>query len=253
MPAAIPSFVWAEVLAACLAVPVTLAIAVRRYGSPRRAAGLGAVLGAWFVAAVVLGGTGLFAGAVGPAPAVVLGVAPPLAGGILALTLSRRLREAAVAIPQAWLVSVQTARVVGAVFLVVAARGGLPRQFALPAGWGDVAVGALAPFVALSLSRGWPHARGAAVAWNALGLLDLTVALATGALSSNGPLQLLAGGPSTAAMGRLPLSLIPSFGVPLFLLLHVVSLLALRGTPARVGAGAGPGAGAATLRPAPAR
>lgn len=249
MPAAVPSFVWAEVLAACLAVPVLLAVAVRRHGSPRRAAALGAVLGAWFVAAVVLGGTGLLAGAVGPVPAIVFGVAPPVAAGILALALSRRLREAAVAIPQPWIVSVQTARVVGAVFLVVAARGGLPRQFALPAGWGDVAVGALAPIVALSLARGRPWARGAAVAWNALGLLDLTVALATGALSSDGPLRLLTGGPSTEAMAHLPLSLIPSFGVPLFLLLHVVSLLGLRRTSAPVREGVA----AATLRAAPAR
>jgi hypothetical protein len=61
-----------------------------------------------------------------------------------------------------------------------------------------------------------------------IGLLDLGVAVGMGALSADSSIRLFTGAPSTDAMAVLPLSLIPTFGVPIFVLLHVVSLLGLR-------------------------
>jgi len=54
------------------------------------------------------------------------------------------------------------------------------------------------------------------------------VAVGVGALSAESSIRLFTGAPSTDAMAVLPLSLIPAFGVPIFVLLHVVSLLGLR-------------------------
>ncbi|MGH2352906.1 MAG: hypothetical protein ACRDJN_14955, partial [Chloroflexota bacterium] len=129
-----------------------------------------------------------------------------------------------------------TLRVVGVLFLIVAAQGHLPAAFALPAGLGDIAVGVAAPFVAWRLTRE-PRGAGAvaeAVRLHALGLLDLVVALGLGVLLGS-PL-LLAGTPSTDALRLLPLALVPTGAVPLAIALHLVTLRRLR--PAAPPAGA---------------
>jgi hypothetical protein len=65
------------------------------------------------------------------------------------------------------------------------------------------------------------------VSWNLLGILDLVVAVSTGALSS-GFVSALRGGATTAPMAQLPLVLIPAFLVPLFIMFHVAGLLQAR-------------------------
>ncbi|ABS28250.1 hypothetical protein [Anaeromyxobacter sp. Fw109-5] len=241
MASPVPWFVWPIVLAVNLALVASSFVALRRHGAGRGATVTASLLAAWFALAVGLSAAGLFAGAPDRLPGIGLGVFPPLLAGALALALSPSLRARALAVPQAWLVGVQSLRLVGVVFLVLLARGVLPSAFALSAGWGDVAVGSAAPVVALALAARKRWAPGAALAWNVLGLVDLAAAIALGALSADGPLRLFSGGPTTNAMAELPLSLIPTFGVPIFVLLHVVSLLGLRarakgrGEPARAG------------------
>jgi hypothetical protein len=75
----------------------------------------------------------------------------------------------------------------------------LPAVLALPAGVGDVVVGLSA------------------------------VPAAIGAVVSTGPLQLLSVSPGTDWLTVPPLSVVPTFVVPLYLLLHVVSLRFLAG------------------------
>jgi hypothetical protein len=75
------------------------------------------------------------------------------------------------------------------------------------------------------------------VVWNALGIIDLIVAVTMGALTA-GFVPGLVGDVTTAAMARLPLVLIPAYLVPLFLMMHVAVLLQARQAAARdVGAG----------------
>jgi hypothetical protein len=91
--------------------------------------------------------------------------------------------------------------------------------FALPAGLGDTLVGILALPVAGMVARN----RWAGVAWNVLGVLDLTDAVLLGVLTTPGALQLIVPDRATA-IGAYPLVLIPAFAVPLSVLLHAVSL-----------------------------
>jgi hypothetical protein len=100
-----------------------------------------------------------------------------------------------------------------------------------------VAIGLAAPVVALALVRGTRHARTLGIGWNVLGLLDLVVAV--GMATSLFPL--LAGERlhAAAAMGVYPLILVPTFGVPVAVLLHLVALRRLRRSPRPV-AGAAP-------------
>jgi hypothetical protein len=115
-------------------------------------------------------------------------------------------------------------RIGGLVFLAMYTYNILPGMFALPAGWGDIAIGATAYLAATRLI---PNHRRAFIAWQLLGVLDLVVALSMAAVSS----LLHPHGITTAPMTELPLSLIPSFGVPLFLILHIICIAQARRWP----------------------
>jgi hypothetical protein len=156
-------------------------------------------------------------------PAVPIATFVPLLVGFALLTRSRRVAAALDAIPTGWLVGLQVYRILGAVFLVQLALGNLSAFFAVPAGIGDVLVGLLALPVALYVNRDENRGRAIALRWNALGILDLAVALTMGGLSSTGTLQAL-GLASSAPPFVYPLVMIPAFAVPLSLILHGLSI-----------------------------
>jgi hypothetical protein len=79
--------------------------------------------------------------------------------------LSTTFRGIIAAIPQHWLIGIQTFRILGGVFLIRYFQGQLPGLFAIPAGVGDVLAGAFAPLVAYWWYAGKPYARGAAIAY----------------------------------------------------------------------------------------
>jgi hypothetical protein len=60
-----------------------------------------------------------------------------------------------------------------------------------------------------------------------LGLLDLAIAVTTGFLTSPSPLQMYAFDVPNELIAAYPLVLVPVFGMPLAVLLHVASLIKL--------------------------
>ena len=110
----------------------------------------------------------------------------------------------------------QTWRVGGVVFLILHHRGHLPGVFAIPAGWGDIAIGITAPLVAWFWRRPFPPKTF--VVWNVLGSLDLVMAVTLGCSPRERPSASWRG-TSHPADGQFPLSLIPTFFVPLLLIL----------------------------------
>ncbi len=138
----------------------------------------------------------------------------PTAIGAFLLTRSRRVAEILDAAPPAWLVGVQVYRVLGAVFLALLAQGLLPREFALPAGIGDVFIGASGLALAFWLASGSSLSRKAAYAWNIFGIADLVVAVATGFLTSPGPFHQLALDDPNMLISAYPLAMVPAFAVP---------------------------------------
>jgi hypothetical protein len=149
---------------------------------------------------------------------------------LLARSVSSSFRRALGAMPLPALHGIQLFRVIGAVFIVLLGLGQLPAHFAVPAGWGDVAVGLAAPVVAFALATRRPGARALAAGWNVFGLLDLVVAvgMGTGYLA---PLLApeLGRVPPVPAMGAFPLIVVPTFAVPLAIMLHVAGLGRLLG------------------------
>jgi hypothetical protein len=138
----------------------------------------------------------------------------PLLIAVIALFASKNLRAINTTTPNAWLISIQTYRVAGIMFVYpFLTYGILPAGFGYPAGIGDALTGIFAPIVASMIAHNRPHALKWAVAWNLFGTLDLIVAPATALVFEARVLNIY------------PLALVPLFlGPPLGILTHVLSL-----------------------------
>lgn len=182
------------------------------------------ILLCWFAVALTLAYAGLFRGVPDHWPTIQFGVFVPIAIGLLLLWRSQTLARILDAVPQSWIVGVQAYRALGIIFILLLSAGRLPPHFALPAGWGDIAVGLLAPIVAIIYARGVSGGDTAVRAWNIFGLLDLVVAVGTGFLTSPSPFQLLSLDAPNELISAFPLVMVPVFAVPLSMLLHAASL-----------------------------
>jgi hypothetical protein len=231
-----PGYLWAITIAGIIAIPAATSLvlyggAVRADLGRTRAAllagGAAVVLGGWFTASAVIAGHGWYHARLGHGVPWL----PVAVAGFLALLLAlRRIPVVARALTAPGMVSrlelPHAPRVVGVAFLLYLALGHLPALFALPAGLGDIASGIAAPLVARRLTQG--TGRRAALWFNAFGMTDLVVALTLGALTG---FQLLNVTPSSAPISELPLALIPTATVPLFLVLHITAVSALVRAP----------------------
>ena len=148
--------------------------------------------------------------------------------GYLFLNRSTRLTRVLEQVPQHWLVALQFYRSLGLIFLVAYSAGKLPGIFALPAGIGDVIVGVTAPVVAYFYAAGYKRSCLAVLAWNVTGIADLVLAVTLGFLSSPGIFQVLAIENPNVMITAFPLVLVPTFAVPLSIVLHLASLRILR-------------------------
>ena len=187
-----------------------------------------ALLVAWFFAALVPSWSGFYQGSPSSVPTLPVGLLLPIAAGVVLFWRWPLLRRIIKAVPQSWVVIIQSYRAEGLIFLILYAGGWLPGAFALPAGIGDVIVGLLAPVVGVAYMRGVRGSSGWLRAWNLLGIADLIVAVTTGFLTSPSPVQLLALDGPNELISSFPLVLIPVFLVPLSVLLHLASFYKLR-------------------------
>jgi hypothetical protein len=191
--------------------------------------GSAVVLIVWFLAAVALAWMGVYAADAKRPPRIEFGLLVPVTIALVLLWRKSAFARLIGAVPQEWLVGVQVYRALGAIFLILYSMKKLPGVFAWPAGVGDILVGVLAPIVALAYRRAPREKRSLVLAWNILGLADLVVAIGTGLLSSPSPIQRLALDAPNELITTFPLALIPTFLVPISILLHVASLKRLYG------------------------
>lgn len=180
----------------------------------------------WFVASVVLASTGRLQRLRPPAPQLVL-----VGLTILLVFLTRKVKGVRAWLEDLdvrWVLALHVTRLlIGWDFLVLSRRGVLPAPFGVPAGWGDVVVGLLALVLLVSGSTRGPSWHRWYLGWNWLGLLDLVFVVGTAARLA------LADPASMSALLQLPLSLLPTFWVPILLASHLVMLRRVASTGQR--------------------
>jgi len=184
---------------------------------------------AWLALVLVLGTRGAFVTSPGAPPlALLIGLVVPLGLFLLGYWTSPSLRQFVLSADLRLIVGMQAWRWAGFGFLTLYSYRILPGIFAWPAGLGDMAIGVTAPLVLAGLLRRPGFAAGNRfVAWNLSGILDLAVAVSIGAVVPLFAPNLYRTG-SPAAMTQLPLVLIPTFLVPMFLILHLTALFQVR-------------------------
>ena len=132
----------------------------------------------------------------------------------------RAIRACVLNIDLRWLVLLHLTRLfAGAYFLVLCQRGQLPCAFARPAGWGDIVIGVLAVAVASALHT--QFGKTFLLSWNTLGLIDIIFVVASALRFGLQDWQ------SMHALRELPLSLLPTFLVPLIIASHVLIFVRL--------------------------
>ena len=181
------------------------------------------LLAVWFAAVLWASAAHLF---LNPLAQFGVGVAVAAVVPLIVFSLwfagSEGFRHFALSLNPRILTSVQVWRVVGFTFVLLQARNVLPAIFAWPAGYGDMFIGVTAGFAAWKLAE--PAHRGTFIFWQALGILDLVTAVSLGTTAR----LLDPHGASMVTMTVLPLSLIPTFFVPLFMMLHVICIAQAR-------------------------
>jgi len=177
------------------------------------------ILVAWFTFALIGAALGIFKAPPGRPPIpIALATSIPLALFVIWFAASRGFRNFVLSLNPRVITLVHSWRLVGYAFLVLYAYRILPGMFALPAAWGDIFIGATAPLVALKFTDS-KHLKIFAL-WQIFGMIDLVNAVAMAATTA----IIRPNGIGPDAMAVLPLSVIPTFGVPLFLILHLISL-----------------------------
>ena len=190
-------------------------------------------VGAWFMAALVAGALGVVNQPGRPPLALAGFLGVPIAGFVLAYLASPSLRAFTETIPLSLLVGSHLWRFVGLGFVVGWLAGALPAGFGIPEGFGDI-IAAAGALILLPGARKDAVHRGWLLAWNIFGSLDLVSAITMGVLFSDGPAGFLhTATSSTALMTTFPVSLIPTFFVPLFMLVHALTFRRI----ARLGGG----------------
>jgi len=170
------------------------------------------LLAVWGLAAVVAGGVHLLRHL--PPYAVPMLVASLTIGLTLAVSRVGWVSETVRKLSLRQLLAVHAGRFVGFYFLWLYVQGRLPAEFAHRAGWGDV-IAAAGALILLFWPEG-PGFRRALWVWNVVGLADLFVAVGTA-----GWLNLTRPG-SMIEVASLPLTLVPLWGVPIYMTSHFV-------------------------------
>jgi len=184
------------------------------------------VLAAWLAIVLTLGARGAYLGPPGQPPlGIFAGAVTPLILFAVAMRVSHAFREFVLALDLRLVVAMQGWRFAGFGFIALYVNHVLPGLFAWPAGLGDMAIGIAAPFWAIAVVRNPETAASARFRlWNALGILDFVIAFTTATICAMTITD--AGAASITPVGQLPLVLVPEFMVPLFVMLHIIALMA---------------------------
>lgn len=174
----------------------------------------------WFLVAIVAGGSGLTLNLVPPMPQIILfGLVIVL---LLLYWLCKCFREWILSVNLNVLLTVHLTRFVGFYFLYLYSLNRLPYEFAVLGGWGDIIVAAWALVLILFVPLVSSAGRYVYIVWNLVGLLDILFVVSTAGR------QAIKDPESMSELLKLPLSLLPTFLVPIIIFTHIVIFIRLR-------------------------
>ncbi len=181
--------------------------------------------GIWLLLALAAGASGVTARLVPPLPqTVLLGLVVIV---LLVFAFYPGFRSWCMTVDLRALVLFHVTRFVGIYFLILYSEGRLPYAFAVPGGWGDIAVAVYAVLIAVYVKPEGKAGWSLYLFWNVLGFADILFVVITAtrlALSDPG---------SMAELLRLPLSLLVTFVVPVIIFTHIVIFARLFGSSKR--------------------
>lgn len=217
---------------AYLGLLVALLAAVLVVFLPRRSS-LATLFGLalWLAYVGILSKLGVIADPSRRPPGILL-LAIPLVLFVLFLARSEAAGNIAAALPLWLLTAFQSFRIGVELLLHQLYLDGLvPRLMTYEQGNWDILVGLSAPFAAWLAAKGSAHRRTVLI-WNVAGLLLLANIVLRAILTSPGPLHLLPSELANQAVGLFPFTYIAGFFAPLAVVLHVLSVRALKRLPA---------------------
>lgn len=182
---------------------------------------------AWLIGSVSVSLLGLFNQPNKPPTFFGLFLAGPILGFLTAYASSKKVREALFALPLWVITATHSLRLVGIAFVIAALTGKLALLFGWVAGIGDILSAIVSIPLAMALYRA-QYSKGLRlrfIAWNILGIVGLFLSITLGLLYSASAVGILSTPQSnTRALSFLPYSLIPTFYVPILILLHILAL-----------------------------
>jgi hypothetical protein len=184
-------------------------------------------LAVWIAYGGVIGYTGVMANVSTLPPGLFYMLAPII---MLAVFMARsRVGETiALSFPLWLLMGMESFRLIVEVFLhQLWLDGQLPKMLTYQGANFDILIGISAPVVAwLLISRRISNRM--ALVWNAIGIAMLANVAVRAVLTSPGPLHFISAEVPNVAIGTFPFTYIPGLMVPLALMLHVLSIRALK-------------------------
>ena len=167
----------------------------------------------WAFVAMLVGVSGILRNTALPMPALCAVMTLGLLGF---LAISRPRRDRALALGIRALIAIHLLRFIGIYFLWLSSRGLIAADYGLLAGWGPLIVAVGAVVLLLAFRPEDPTGRQAILLWNIIGSLDVLLVFAVMARMAR-PDPLVQGG-----FTSLPLSLLPTFILPLVIVSHVL-------------------------------
>ena len=169
----------------------------------------------WLLAALAFGASDVLGQMRPPGPQIIVLILPTVFAIAVSVSVPA-VRTWVDSIPLRGLVGIHAVRLVGATFLILAARGAVATTFAERAGWGDITAAVGAVILVLSgLPRTTLH-RWAYLVWNTFGVLDFIVAVGTATIVGQ-----RGDTPGVEPLMRLPLVVVPILFVPILFAAHV--------------------------------
>lgn len=189
---------------------------------------LGLGLALWFILILYLTLTRTFETPPGQPPlGILLAILLPPAIFLIGYRISTSFRNRVLQIDMRALILLHAWRTLGIGFLMLYSVRQLPMLFASAVG--DALAAWVATFIGIAffinkngVERRWIQS------WNTFGLLDFVVAVSIGILTREAGIAQLAGAVGSDAMTAFPLALVPGFGVPFFIITHLIVYLQLR-------------------------